>query len=52
MKLKDRIANAFGRLRDRLGNVNWKQYGRRTAKFVNRVMHKILFEWLMPKKYR
>lgn len=52
MKLKDRIANAFGRLLSWFENVNWKQHGRQTAKFINRVMHKILFEWLMPKKYR
>lgn len=52
MKLKDRIAQTFGRLRQRVAGINWRHHGRQIAKFANRVMHKILFEWLMPKKYR
>ena len=48
MKIKDRI----GRLRTRVAGINWKQQARQVARFGNRVMHKILFDWLMPKKYR
>jgi voltage-gated potassium channel len=52
MKLKDRIATAVERLRQWVTGIDWKQVARRIARFLNRVMHKILFEWLMPKKYR
>ena len=52
MGLKDKIANTFRKLRERLAGINWKQQARQVARFMNRVMHKILFEWLMPKKYR
>ena len=52
MKLKDRIAAAFGRLAQWVAGVDWNLVGRKVARFMNRVMHKILFEWLMPKKYR
>lgn len=52
MKLKDRMATVVGRLRQWVTGIDWKQVARRIARFLNRVMHKILFEWLMPKKYR
>lgn len=32
--------------------VNWKAVARRIAHYVGVVMHKVLFEWLLPKKYR
>ena len=50
MKLKDRIAAAFGRLAQRVAGVDWNLVGRKVARFMNRVMHKILFGWLLPKK--
>lgn len=52
MKLKERIANRWGKLRTWFAGIDWKQQARKVARFGNRVMHKILFEWLMPKKYR
>ena len=52
MKLVDSFVNAFWRVCKRLYAVDWKGWGRRTARVVNVVMHKLLFEWLMPKRYR
>lgn len=48
MKLKDRIAS----LKTWFLGVNWRHVGRSIINFIGRVMHKILFGWLMPKKYR
>ena len=52
MKIKERIANRWGKLRAWFAGIDWKQRGRKVVRFAGRVMHKILFEWLMPKKYR
>lgn len=52
MKLKETIVDNFWRLRRWFESVNWRHVGRQVIDFIGRVMHKILFEWLMPKKYR
>lgn len=52
MKLKDRIVDAYWRVRKWVAETNWLQLGRNVANWVGGVMHKILFEWLLPKKYR
>ena len=52
MKLKDRLTGILQRLVRWFVNVNWRHVGRDVINFIGRVMHKILFEWLMPKKYR
>ena len=52
MKLKDRLTGILQSLARWFVNVNWRHVGRDVINFIGRVMHKILFEWLMPKKYR
>ncbi|MBR6291430.1 MAG: ion transporter [Bacteroidales bacterium] len=52
MKLKDRIVDAWWRMRKWLASVNWRHVAKNIINFIGSVMHKILFEWLMPKKYR
>ena len=52
MKLSERIANAFSRLRQWFVSVDWLVVARNIINFIGRVMHKLLFEWFMPKKYR
>lgn len=52
MKLKDRLTGILQSLARWFVNVNWRHVGRDIINFIGRVMHKILFEWLMPKKYR
>jgi voltage-gated potassium channel len=52
MKLKDSIVNAFWRVRKWFAETDWRGVGRRIVDWIGVVMHKILFEWLLPKKYR
>ena len=52
MKLKDTIIDFFWRIRKWFESVNWRHVAKSIINFIGRVMHKILFEWLMPKKYR
>lgn len=52
MKLSDRIGNAFRRLGHWFVSVDWRGVGRNIINFIGRVMHKMLFGWFMPKKYR
>lgn len=52
MKLTDKIANTFQRLCAWFTSVNWRGIARDIIYFIGKVMHKMLFEWLMPKKYR
>ena len=35
-----------------LADTDWRGIARRIINFVGRVMHNILFKWLMPKRYR
>lgn len=52
MKLKDNIVNAWWRLRKWVDGVDWRAVAGGIIGWIGRVMHKVLFEWLMPKKYR
>ena len=52
MRLKDQINDILYRLRRWFESVDWRAMGRNIIDFIGRVMHKILFEWLMPKRYR
>ena len=52
MTLKDRITVLFTKVRTWFHTVNWRHVAKNIINFIGNVMHKILFEWLMPKKYR
>lgn len=52
MNLSDRIGAAFRRLGHWVASVNWRGMARDIIKFIGRVMHKMLFGWFLPKKYR
>ncbi len=52
MKLKDNIVNAWWRLRKWVDGVDWRGVAGGIIGWIGRVMHKVLFKWLMPKKYR
>ena len=52
MKLIDELVNAFWRVRKRLAEVNYNGMFRRIYNWIDSLMHKVLFEWLMPKRYR
>ena len=52
MEQENKKPNVFARLWAWLTGIDWLNVGRNVARFLGRVMHKILFEWLMPKKYR
>ena len=52
MKLNDRIKAAAEWLWERLAAVDWRGIARNTLRFIGRVMHKLTFDMLLPKKYR
>ena len=52
MKLIDNIVDAFWRVRKWLSKLDYNGFFGRLGKGTGNVMHKILFEWLMPKRYR
>ena len=52
MKLKDKIADLWQRLCLWFKSVNWCHTAREVIDFIGRILHKILFSWLLPKKYR
>lgn len=52
MKLKETIANTWQRFCDWFKSVRWRHVARQIVDFIGRIMHKILFSWLLPKKYR
>lgn len=52
MKLKDRIIDIWWRLVRWFKETNWRHLGGNIARRIGNVMHKILFEWLLPRKYR
>ena len=52
MKLKDKIVDLYWRVARWFVEYDWKGLARRMARWGNRTMHKLVFEWLMPKKYR
>lgn len=51
-KMKDSIVNAWWRLRKRLTGVDWRGKARNIMGWIGRVLHGILFGWLLPKRYR
>ena len=52
MKLFDNIKSELQRFWQWLKAVNWRHVGRQVIDGIGRVMHKIFFSWLLPKKYR
>ena len=52
MKLLEKIKSLPKRFVTWVRNVNWRHVARKTVDGIGRVMHKILFSWLLPKKYR
>ena len=52
MKLIDSIKGVFRRFVQWLIHVNWRHVGRLVVDAIGRVLHKMLFSWLLPKKYR
>lgn len=52
MKLIDNIVNAYWRVRKWLSEVNWRGIARNIARRISHVMHSLLFELLLPKRYR
>lgn len=52
MKLKDRIEDCYWRVKKWVEETDWRRVGSNVIHWVGNIMHKILFEWLLPKKYR
>ena len=52
MKLKDSLVNAWWRLRTWADGVDWLGIARNIVGWIGRVLHGILFGWLLPKRYR
>ena len=52
MKLKDSIINAWWRLRKWFDSVDWRGMARNVVNWIGRVLHSMLFGWLLPKRYR
>ncbi|MCR4658910.1 MAG: ion transporter [Bacteroidales bacterium] len=52
MKLWNRITDTFWLVWGRLREVNYKAMAKRIINAIGNVMHTILFEWLLPKRYR
>jgi len=52
MSAKDKIKSLFGRVYRWIVEADWRGMGRKVINFIGAVMHKILFDWLMPKRYR
>ena len=52
MSLKDEIVNTFWRIAKRLSEVDYATWTRRLFGGIGVVLHKVLFDWLMPKRYR
>ena len=52
MSIKESIVDAWWRFRKWFEEVDWRGIGRNVIDFIGRVMHKLLFGWLLPKRYR
>ena len=52
MKLLEKIKGLPRKLVTWFCNVNWRHVGRVVIDGIGRVMHKLFFSWLLPKKYR
>ena len=52
MKLKDRLSDLWYRLYRWFESVDWRGMARGIINWIGRVLHTLLFKWLMPKRYR
>lgn len=52
MGLKNNIIDVWLRLRKWFDSVNWRGVARNIIGWIGRVLHTLLFKWLMPKRYR
>ena len=52
MKVSEKIKELGTRLVTWFRGVNWFHVGRKIVDGIGRVLHKMLFSWLLPKKYR
>ena len=52
MKLSERIQGLLRRLVTWFRGVNWRHVGRQIVDGIGKVVHKVFFSWLLPKKYR
>lgn len=52
MKLKDNIVDVYWRVRKWFEGVNWRGMGRSVIDWIGKVLHKLLFGILLPKRYR
>lgn len=52
MKLKDRLSDLWYRLYRWFLGVDWRGMARGIINWIGHVLHVVLFEWLMPKRYR
>ena len=52
MKLSESIKNALYRLWQWFIHINWRHIGRLIVEFIGRILHKLLFSWLLPKRHR
>lgn len=52
MKLTETIKGLPRRIWQWFIHVNWRHVARQVIDAIGRVMHKVLFSWLMPKRYR
>lgn len=52
MNIKDTIVDAFWRVRKKFAQVDYKGIADRIFNVIGKGMHKVLFDWLMPKRYR
>lgn len=52
MKLKDRLSDLWYRFYRWFVSVDWRGMARGVINWIGRVLHRLLFEWLIPKRYR
>ena len=52
MKLKDRLSDLWYRLYRWFESVDWRGIARGIINWIGRVLHTLLFKWLIPKRYR
>ena len=52
MKLSERIKGLPRRVATWFRTVNWRHVGRRVIDGIGKVMHTMLFSWLLPKRHR
>ena len=52
MKLSERIKSLPQRLVTWFHNVNWRHVARNIIDGIGKILHKVLFSWLLPKRHR